>query len=85
MYSVYLHVIEQFNAIKSYGVDKVLMAAGLGVHKDFRRRGIAVEMLKARVNLCQAFGIKLTSTFFTAIGSQIAAQRAGFEENLEFE
>lgn len=31
-----------------YGVDKYLSAAGLTVHPDFRRLGLAVELLRAR-------------------------------------
>jgi GNAT superfamily N-acetyltransferase len=84
-YGVYLHVSHQFDPFQFYQVDVFLSAVGLTVHPDFRRRGIAVEILKARLPLCKAFGIKVTSTMFTAIGSQISATKAGFIENYSIE
>lgn len=63
--------------------DKVLIAYGLSVSKNFRQRGIAAEILRSRVPLCKALGIFLTSTVFTAIGSQKPAERVGFEMDFE--
>lgn len=37
-------------------------------------------MLKARVPVLKALGLTVTSNAFTAIGSQIAARKAGYEE-----
>lgn len=37
-------------------------------------------MLKARAPVLEAFGLKVTSTAFTGIGSQTAAAKAGYKE-----
>ncbi|XP_049533479.1 uncharacterized protein LOC125949989 isoform X3 [Anopheles darlingi] len=71
------------NLYELYGVDKYLTAYGLSVNTRFRGLGIATEILKARVPICRAFGVKLTSTNFTAIGSQIPAAKVGFNTDLE--
>lgn len=76
------YTTKQFNVYEFYNVDKYLTAYGLSVHTDYRGRGIATMMLKARVPLLKALGLKVTSTAFTAIGSQIASAKAGYEENL---
>ena len=52
------------------------------VTKSYRHRGIAVEMLKARVEILKAFNVDVTSTIFTVIGSQKAAVKANYEEIL---
>jgi hypothetical protein len=78
---IFAYIPTLFNPFEKYKVDKYLSAVGLCVHPDYRRRGIACEILKARHPLCKAFDIKLTTTIFTAIGSQVAAQRVGFEED----
>lgn len=66
---------------ENYKVDQYLTAYGLCVNPEFRGRGIATEMLKARVPILAAFGLEVTSTAFTGVGSQIAAQRAGYKED----
>lgn len=50
--------------------------------KNYRHRGIAVEMLKARVEILKALNVNVTSTIFTVIGSQKAAVKANYEEIL---
>lgn len=75
------YTTKQFNVYEFYNVDKYLTAFGLSVNTDYRGRGIATMMLKARAFLLKTLGLKLTSTAFTAIGSQIASAKAGFEEN----
>lgn len=57
-----------------------MSAYGLCVAPEYRGRGIATEILKARVPYMEAFGLQVTATAFTAIGSQIAAKKAGFED-----
>ena len=77
------YMTDQFKVCERYGVDQYLTAYGLAINKRYRGRGIATEMLKARVPICRAFGIKVTSTNFTALGSQLAAAKAGFETDFE--
>jgi len=75
----------QFDAFGYYKVDKYLSEYGLCVHPDYRGRGIATEMLIARGSLLKALGLEMSSTAFTVIGSQIAAERAGYELNYEID
>ncbi|EEB19476.1 conserved hypothetical protein [Pediculus humanus corporis] len=75
-----LEKIEEMNdPYKYYGVNEFLYALGLTVHPAFRGHNLGHEILKARFPLCKATGIKSTVTVFTAIASQIAATKAGFE------
>lgn len=62
-----VQVFEKFN------VDQYLSGYGLVVRREFRFRGIATEMIKARVPFMKNLGLKVTATAFTALGSQKAA------------
>ncbi|XP_052866387.1 uncharacterized protein LOC128272593 [Anopheles cruzii] len=73
------------NLYEKYGVDKYLTAYGLSINSRYRGRGIATELLRARVPICRAYGLRLTSTNFTAIGSQIPAAKVGFQTDLEMQ
>jgi RimJ/RimL family protein N-acetyltransferase len=75
------HAQQQFNVFQQYNVDEYLIAYGLCVDSTYRGRGVATEMLKARRPLLKALGLKVTTTAFTGIGSQKAAEKAGYEEN----
>lgn len=75
------YCIANFNVYKNYKVDKYLTAYGLCVNPNYRRRGIAIEMLRARKPYLKDLGLTVTSTAFTGVGSQIAASRAGYTEN----
>lgn len=63
-----------------YNVDQYLVAFGLCINREYRGMGIATEMLKARAPYLKKMGLKITGTAFTAIGSQIAAKKAGYED-----
>ena len=54
---------------------------GLSVGKKYQGRGIATRILKARIPLGKAIGVDLSHSLFAAIGSQIPAERVGFELN----
>lgn len=77
------HISSQFNDMEFYKVDKKLVAAGLNVSDKYSGRGIATNLLKARIPMCQAFGIKLTTTRFNMPIAQHVAKKAGF--NIDFE
>lgn len=77
------YAADQFNTFDHYQVDEFVSALGLSVNPRYRGRGIAVELLKARIPLCRASGIKLTANTFTGAISQVCARRAGFEVNYE--
>lgn len=74
------YIAEQADIYGKYNVDQFLAAYALCVDRAYRGNGIATEMLKSRVPFMKAMGLKVTGTAFTAIGSQIAAKRAGYEE-----
>lgn len=69
-----------FDTFSHYNVEHFLSGLGLCVHADYRGRGIATEMIKARTPFLKALGLQVTSTAFTAIGSQLAAKNAGYDE-----
>lgn len=80
-------IIELFNYAKSecnifeiFKVDQYLTSYALVVDSAYRGHGIATEILKARVEILKAFNLKVTSTIFTTIGSQVAGKKAGFDE-----
>lgn len=75
------YCVANFNVYENYKVNKYLTAYGLCVNPNYRRRGIAIEMLKARKPYLKHLGLTVTSTAFTGLGSQIAASRAGFTES----
>lgn len=70
-----------FDPFAHYHVDRVMFAAGLYVDRNYRNRRIAVEMLKARIELGKAVGIQVSSNVFSSLGAQKAAARVGFEES----
>ena len=74
------HISVLADIYEKYNVEQYLAAYGLCVNRAYRGMGIATEMLKARAQYMKEMGIKITGTAFTAIGSQIAAKKAGYEE-----
>lgn len=68
---------KQFDVFEYYEVEEY----GLCVDTSYRGRGIATEMLKARRSMLEDFGLTVTTTAFTGIGSQKAAMKAGYREN----
>ncbi|XP_055551330.1 uncharacterized protein LOC129733829 [Wyeomyia smithii] len=75
-----MYMTDRSKVHETYQVDAYLSALGLSVTPKYRGRGIATEILRARAPLCRAVGLKLTSTVFTAIGSQVPAAKVGFVE-----
>ncbi|XP_055551290.1 uncharacterized protein LOC129733800 [Wyeomyia smithii] len=57
-----------------------LSAWGLSVHPSYRRRGIAAQILTARVPICRAYGLPFSATVFSHPGSQIPAAKIGFRD-----
>lgn len=62
-----------------------MTALGLAVSAKYRGRKFSSEILKARFPLCKAIGVTVTSTVFTSLLSQKAAERAGFKETYSIE
>ncbi|KAL7299178.1 hypothetical protein TKK_0007774 [Trichogramma kaykai] len=66
------------------GVDEYISAIGLAVATHLRGQKLGLRLLEARSEMGKKFGIKGTSTTFTAKASQILATRAGFEEKFSW-
>ncbi|KAG6446413.1 uncharacterized protein LOC115441096 isoform X2 [Manduca sexta] len=66
-----------------YDVNEYLMGAGLSVAPEYRGLGIAVELLKARINLAKELGYRATGGIFTSAGAQRVADKAGMESLYE--
>lgn len=81
MFSIMDYTMKQFNIFEKFNVTDYLSAYGLCVNPEYTGRGIATELLKARVPLLKALGLKVTSTLFTSIGAQKAALKAGYQED----
>ncbi|EAT34939.1 AAEL012870-PA [Aedes aegypti] len=81
IYDTIEYVSHQANIFDRYNVDHYLNAMGLSVDPKYRGRGIATEILRARIPLCRAVGLKLSATCFTGPNSQTAATRVGFQED----
>ncbi|XP_055607212.1 uncharacterized protein LOC129754966 [Uranotaenia lowii] len=84
IYDLNTYVAKQANVFDRHGVDHYLSAMGLSVDPRYRRRGIATEILRARVPLCKAVGLTLTANCFSGVASQIAATKAGFREDVSY-
>lgn len=74
-------VDSKFDAAEHYGVDHFLYGIGLVVKSTYRGRGIATELLKARAPFMKHLGLTMTSTIFSGIGSQKAAEGAGYTDD----
>ncbi len=60
---------------------KYLRSYGLTVGKEYRKRGIATQLLKARQAYMKDLGIQVSSAECTGPYIQRAAKNAGYEEN----
>lgn len=58
-----------------------LFANGLAVKNEYRGKGIASELLKARTSFMKANDLSVTTTVFTTSGAQKAAEKSGFSDN----
>lgn len=73
-------VLNQYDVFKKYNVDKYLTEYALCTRKDYQKRGIGTEFIKARTAMCKALNVPVTAAGFTVIGSQKAAVKAGHIE-----
>lgn len=83
-FKLYGNSIKEFDAFGRFHVDEVLIEFGLGVHPDYRLRGIATQLLKARVPMMEAMGIRHALTGFSAVGSKKAGEKAGYRVVIEY-
>lgn len=71
-----------FDVFDHNNVIYFLYAHGLAVRPDYREYGIASEILKARANFMRVHQLSVTSSLFTTLGSQKAALKNGYNEDL---
>uniref|UniRef100_A0A7G3B3Q1 N-acetyltransferase domain-containing protein n=1 Tax=Lutzomyia longipalpis TaxID=7200 RepID=A0A7G3B3Q1_LUTLO len=64
-----------------HGVDKFLHSRGLLIVPKYRGLGLSTKILKARIPLGRALGVKVSGTIFTSDVSQKTAAKAGFVED----
>lgn len=76
------YTLNKVNIFEKYGVDKYLSAMGLTVDDRYQGRGIAKEIVKARVPLCQSLGLKLISNIWSEFGAYVA-QKVGYKLDTE--
>ncbi|XP_058839032.1 uncharacterized protein LOC131694575 [Topomyia yanbarensis] len=75
------YMTQKANLFERYPqMDQFLSAWGLSVHPEFRGCGLSTEILRARIPLCRAMGLRLSATVFSHAGSQIPAAKVGFRD-----
>lgn len=62
-----------------YDVDEIMTSYGMCVARNYRGRGIGVQLLRTRIKFCQEFNIKVTLTVFTSNAGDRCAEKAGFK------
>ncbi|XP_055712604.1 uncharacterized protein LOC129807396 [Phlebotomus papatasi] len=80
--SVFVFLKQKGDVYRRYKVDKYLHGLGLLTLPKYRGCGIATELLKARFPLMKAMDLSLTCTVFSGPGSQGAARKAGFTDDV---
>ncbi|XP_058456531.1 uncharacterized protein LOC131433925 [Malaya genurostris] len=77
-----VYMTQQANLFERYpqADGRFLSAWGLSVHPEYRRCGLATEILRARIPFCRAMGLRLSATVFSHPGSQIPAATVGFRD-----
>lgn len=71
-----------FDTFDHYNVIDFLYAHGLAVRTEYRGKGIAAELLKARIPFMKVHNLSVSSSLFTTAASQKAAIKAGFYEDM---
>lgn len=84
-YQFYCDVDAKLDVFQRFNVDYCLKSYGVTVSHAYRNRGIATQILKARIPILQEFQIPITYSLFTANSSQRAATKAGFTAYCEIE
>ncbi|CAH0712777.1 unnamed protein product, partial [Brenthis ino] len=67
------------DVFEHYGVDKYLTSSGLTVLPEHRGQNIGARLIGAREQMCKTFGINAACTVFTAITSQVLAEKCRYE------
>lgn len=70
---------KNYDPFEYYGVNEYLSSFGLSVDRKYRGRGIGVQLLATRKQLCKAYGLKFSQCTFSSDFSNRNADKAGFE------
>lgn len=76
-------MVDQFDMFRTFNIERFLVGWGLAVIEKYRRRGIATEFMRSRFHVMEFFDIPYTATVYSALGSQKAAEKAGYQTYLE--
>ena len=79
--AIYNHITAKCNIYDHYNVDELFHFFGFGVHRDYRRKGIATKVMKAAVALVKNMNIGsvVIQGEGTANGSKRIYEKLGFE------
>lgn len=71
------YTFKKHDAFRKYNVTDYLSEAAMCTKKEFRNRGVGTELLRARSCMLKDFGLTLTSSALTVIGTQKGATKVG--------
>ncbi|CAG9800854.1 unnamed protein product [Chironomus riparius] len=71
------YIEDKADLFNRHMVDYYLSGTGLAIDPQYRGKGIATEMIKARTSILHFLNLKLTSTGFSSVAAQKAAVKAG--------
>lgn len=74
-------IMNFYDVFGHYNVNYFLYAHGLAVKSEYRGKGIASELLDARVSFMKTHNLSVTTSIFTTSGGQKAAEKIGFSDN----
>uniref|UniRef100_A0A2H1W5S8 SFRICE_007143 n=1 Tax=Spodoptera frugiperda TaxID=7108 RepID=A0A2H1W5S8_SPOFR len=77
--------VASYDEMKVFDLDLGLIARGISVHPKYRGLGIAQEFLRTRRLICKEYGIPINGAWMTSYGTQIAAERDGWETVCELQ
>ena len=85
MIDLYCHLLSFCNVYDRYNVDEVVQFFGLGVHRDYRQRGIGYRVMKAALAMIQnlELGAVLVKGEGTSNYSKKIYEKNGFENLAE--
>ncbi|XP_053607825.1 uncharacterized protein LOC128673766 [Plodia interpunctella] len=78
-------MIDFYDITKKYCVEKWYDGRGVIVHPDYRNFGIGSALVQSRRKICKEQRVPITCAWMTSIGTQIAAERDGWETEFEID
>ncbi|CAH0579393.1 unnamed protein product [Chrysodeixis includens] len=78
LFQVYGDMVNSYEVIKAFKMEKYFIDRGVVVHPDYRGLGIAQELFKVRRMQCKEHGIPIHGAWMTSYGTQKAGERDGW-------